>query len=64
MDGKAAEHLADAVPVIASYGDALGVRVFQDRRNLEHDLADAAYREVATHVHKPLINLESAISHP
>jgi N-acetylornithine carbamoyltransferase len=64
MDGKAAEHLADAVPVIASYGDALGVRVFPDRRNLGHDLADTAYLEVAKHVQKPLINLESAISHP
>jgi N-acetylornithine carbamoyltransferase len=64
MDGKAAEHLADAVPVIASYGDAIGVRVFAERRNLQRDLADTAYREVATHVGKPLINLESAVSHP
>lgn len=64
MDGKAAEHLADAVPVIASYGDAIGVRVFPDRRNLQSDLADQTYLEVAKHVRKPLINLESAISHP
>jgi N-acetylornithine carbamoyltransferase len=64
MDGKAAEHLADAVPVIASYGDAIGVRVFAERRNLQRDLADTAYREVAKHIGKPLINLESAISHP
>jgi N-acetylornithine carbamoyltransferase len=64
MDGKAAEHLADAVPVIASYGDALGVRVFAERRNLQRDLADTTYREVARHAGKPLINLESAVSHP
>lgn len=64
MDGKAAEHLADAVPVIASYGDALGVRVFAERRHLERDLADTTYREVARHVDRPLINLESAVSHP
>ncbi len=25
MDGVAAEHIREAVPVIASYGDALGV---------------------------------------
>ena len=28
MDGAAAEHVKEAVPVIASYGDALGLRAF------------------------------------
>jgi hypothetical protein len=44
MDGKAAEHLADAVPVIASYGDAIGVRVFPPNAAIsQNDLADTAY---------------------
>ena len=64
MDGKAAEHLSEAVPVIASYGDAMGVRAFADRRNLQKDLADETYREIAKLVDKPLVNMESATSHP
>ena len=39
MDGAAAEHIREAVPVIASYGDAIGIRAFADRKNLESDLA-------------------------
>ena len=31
MDGVAAEHIREAVPVIASYGDAIGIRAFADR---------------------------------
>jgi N-acetylornithine carbamoyltransferase len=64
MDGVAAEHIREAVPVIASYGDAMGIRVFAERRSLEEDLADRAYRELATLVDVPLINMESAVSHP
>lgn len=64
MDGVAAEHLREAIPVIASYGDALGIRAFANRVRLEDDLADreyAAMRELCT---TPLINMESAIQHP
>jgi len=64
MDGKAAEHLSDAVPVIASYGDAIGVRVTRNPRHLERELADESYRQIESLVAKPMINLESAISHP
>jgi N-acetylornithine carbamoyltransferase len=64
MDGVAAEHVKEAVPVIASYGDALGIRAFAQRRNLEHDLADTEYRELADLASGPVINMESAINHP
>jgi len=64
MDGSAAEHIREAVPVIASYGNAMGIRVFAERRSLEEDLADRAYRELAALVDVPLINMESAVSHP
>jgi len=33
MDGVAAEHIREAVPVIASYGDAIGIRAFAKREN-------------------------------
>ena len=32
MDGVAAEHIREAVPVIASYGDAIGIRAFAERK--------------------------------
>lgn len=64
MDGAAAEHIREAVPVIASYGDAIGVRAFAERDNLEDDLADKRFRELAALTDVPLINMESAINHP
>ena len=44
MDGAAAEHIHEAVPVIASYGDAIGIRAFAERKDLKHDLADTEPR--------------------
>ncbi len=64
MDGAAAEHIREAVPVIASYGDAIGIRAFAERKNLERDLADAEFKALTALVDKPFINMESAIGHP
>jgi N-acetylornithine carbamoyltransferase len=64
MDGVAAEHIREAVPVIASYGDAIGIRAFAPRRSLEDDIADKAFSELMSLVDKPMINMESAINHP
>jgi N-acetylornithine carbamoyltransferase len=64
MDGTAAEHIREAVPVIASYGDAIGIRAFAPRRNLDDDIADKAFAELTSLVDKPMINMESAIQHP
>jgi len=64
MDGAAAEHIREAVPVIASYGDAIGIRAFAERRNLDDDLADREFEKLGSLVDVPLINMESAIQHP
>jgi N-acetylornithine carbamoyltransferase len=64
MDGMAAEHIREAVPVIASYADAIGIRAFAERRNLQEDLADREYNEMRSLCDIPLINMESAINHP
>jgi N-acetylornithine carbamoyltransferase len=64
MDGVAAEHVREAVPVIASYGDAIGIRAFAQRQNLDDDLADRQFQELASLADKPMINMESAINHP
>ncbi len=64
MDGQAAEHVREAIPVIASYGDAMGVRAFAERRDLAHDLADTDFKKLTGLIDKPWINMESAIDHP
>ncbi|MEJ2138060.1 MAG: N-acetylornithine carbamoyltransferase [Gammaproteobacteria bacterium] len=64
MDGMAAEHIREAVPVIASYGDAIGIRAFANRENLETDLADSEFNELLQLCNIPQINMESSINHP
>jgi N-acetylornithine carbamoyltransferase len=64
MDGTAAEHVREAIPVIASYGDAIGLRAFAERRDLAHDIADTDFKNLTNLIDKPWINMESAIDHP
>ncbi len=64
MDGAAAEHVREGIPVLASYCDALGIRAFADGGNLEEDLAESRFNLMAQLTDKPLINLESAMNHP
>ena len=64
MDGVAAEHIREAVPVIASYGDAIGIRAFADRKKIEHDLAETRFKALTDLVNTPYINMESAMNHP
>ncbi len=64
MDGVAAEHINEAVPVIASYGDAIGIRAFAERKNLEHDLAETEFNALTSLIDTPYINMESAMGHP
>lgn len=64
MDGAAAEHVREAIPVLASYCDALGVRAFADGRNLKSDLDETLFRLIDDLCEVPMINLESAMNHP
>ncbi len=64
MDGEAAEHIREAVPVIASYGDAIGIRAFAERRNLDTDMAEAEFTALIDLIDTPYINMESAMGHP
>jgi len=64
MDGTAAEHIREAVPVIASYGDALGIRAFAERKSLENDLAEVEFHAMTDLIETPYINMESAMNHP
>src|ERR1700692_3442461 len=40
MDGAAAEHVREGIPVLASYCDALGIRAFAAGKDLNDDLSE------------------------
>ena len=52
MNGAAAEHVREGIPVLASYCDALGIRAFADGKDLRHDLAETAFNTMAELVSK------------
>ncbi len=64
MDGIAAEHIHEAIPVIASYGDAIGIRASAKIEDLQNELEDREFNKFVSLVDKPYINMESAIHHP
>jgi N-acetylornithine carbamoyltransferase len=64
MDGDRAEHIREGIPVLASYSDVLGIRAFADGINLQDDLNEVVFKQIADLVDKPLINMESAMNHP
>ena len=64
MDGDRAEHVKEAVPVLARYVDALAVRTFASCADDAADHADPvmnAFRNLST---VPVISMESAREHP
>jgi N-acetylornithine carbamoyltransferase len=64
MNGGAAEHVREAIPVLASYCDALGIRSFAEGKDLAADLAETQFRLMAGLCEKPFVNMESAVNHP
>ena len=64
MDGATAEHVREAIPVLASYADAIGVRAFAAGQDLAEDLAEPVMSLVRDISPVPLINMESAMDHP
>ena len=64
MDAGAAEHVREAIPVLASYCDALGIRSFAEGRDLAADVAETQFLAMAALCDKPFVNMESAVNHP
>src|SRR6202041_2153149 len=64
MNGVAAEHIREGIPVLASYCDALGVRAFAEGKSLANDLGETLFGMIDDLCDKPLINMESAMNHP
>ena len=64
MDGDKSEHLREAIPVIGSYCDIIGVRSFAGLVDREYDYAETVLRQFIEYSGKPVISLESATVHP
>ena len=64
MDGDKSEHLREAIPVMASYCDLIGVRSFAGLTDREKDYGEEILRQFIEYSGRPVISLESATVHP
>ena len=64
MDGTKSEHLREAIPVMASYCDIIGVRSFAGLTDREFDYQETILQQFVQYAGKPVISLESATVHP
>ena len=64
MDGDKPEHLREAIPVIGSYCDIIGVRSFAGLKDKAFDYNETILKQFIEYSGKPVISLESATVHP
>ena len=64
MDGDKSEHLREAIPVIGSFCDIIGVRSFAGLTDREKDYGEEILRQFIDYSGRPVISLESATVHP
>lgn len=64
MDGDKSEHLREAIPVIGSYCDIIGVRSFAGLTDKQFDYNESILRQFIEYSGRPVISLESATVHP
>jgi len=64
MDGDKAEHILEAIPVMGSYCDLIGVRSFANLSEQEEDYNEIVLNQFILHSGKPVFSMESATVHP
>ena len=64
MDGDKPEHLREAIPVIGSYCDIIGVRSFAGLKDRDFDYNETIINQFIEYSGKPVISLESGTVHP
>ena len=64
MDGDKSEHLLEAIPVMSSYCDIIGVRTFARFESREEDYGESIIRQFIHYSGKPVFSMESATVHP
>lgn len=64
MDGDKPEHLLEAIPVMGSYCDIIGVRSFARFENKKFDYEEVILNQFIKYSGKPVFSMESATCHP
>jgi N-succinyl-L-ornithine transcarbamylase len=64
MDGDKAEHLLEAIPVMASYCDVIGVRAFAQLNNKAEDYEERIIEQFIRYSGRPVFSMEAATRHP
>lgn len=64
MDGDKAEHLLEAIPVMGSYCDIIGVRSFAGLTNKEEDYNERVIEQFIKYSGRPVFSMEAATRHP
>jgi N-succinyl-L-ornithine transcarbamylase len=64
MDGDKAEHLLEAVPVIGSYADVIGVRSFARFESKDEDYNEIILNQFVKYAGVPVVSMEAATRHP
>ena len=64
MDSDKSEHLREAIPVIGSYCDMIGVRSFAGLTDRDFDYSETILNQFVEYSGRPVISRESATVHP
>ena len=64
MDGDKAEHLLEAIPVMGSYCDVIGVRSFARFHDKAEDYEERVLEQFIRYSGRPVFSMEAATRHP
>ncbi|MBR1706891.1 MAG: acetylornithine carbamoyltransferase [Bacteroidales bacterium] len=64
MDGDKSEHLLEAIPVMGSYCDLIGVRSFARFESREDDYNEVILNQFIQYSGRPVFSMEAATRHP
>ena len=64
MDGDKSEHLLEAIPVMGSYCDVIGVRSFAQFQNKRADYEERIFNQFVKYSGRPVFAMETATVHP
>ena len=64
MDGDKPEHILEAIPVMASYCDVIGVRSFARFEDKKYDYDEVILNQFIKYSGRPVFSMEAATRHP
>lgn len=64
MDGDKPEHILEAIPVMGSYCDIIGVRAFATFENKQDDYQETIISQFIKYSGRPVFSMEGATRHP